>query len=134
MSAFANSRSVEASSPLGAPPFAPLRNSAGETRCGFSLTADEFGAEEARRIGLVQGIVARGRHVERAVEIARTIAAKAPLGVRGTLENARAARAAAEQAAIAHLRALVPRVMASEDAREGLQSFLERREGKFTGR
>lgn len=82
----------------------------------------------------MQGIVARGRHVERAVEIARTIAAKAPLGVRGTLENARAARAAAEQAAIAHLRALVPRVMASEDAREGLQSFLERREGKFTGR
>ncbi len=100
----------------------------------YLLTADEFGAEEAMRIGLVQEVVPRGRCRERAVAIARTIAAQAPLGVRGTLANARAARAAAEGAAIAHLRVLLPGVLASEDAAEGLRSFRERRAGLFTGR
>lgn len=100
----------------------------------YLLTAEEFGAEEARRIGLVQEVVPRGRHVERAMEIARTIAAQAPLGVRGTLENARVARAAAEEVAIVHLRTLLPGVLASDDAAEGMRSFVERRQGRFTGR
>lgn len=98
------------------------------------LTAEEFGAEEALRIGLVQEVVPAGRHVDRAVELATRIAAQAPLGVRGTLENARVARREGHDAAAAHLRSLLPAIMASDDAREGLQSFLERREARFTGR
>ncbi len=100
----------------------------------FLLTADEFGAEEARRMGLVQEVVPAGQHVDRAVEIARHIAAQAPLGVQGTLANARAARAAAERVAVEHLRGLLPGIFASEDAAEGLRSFVERRKGSFTGR
>jgi len=100
----------------------------------FLLTADDFGAEEAKRIGLVQEITPVGRHVDRAVEIAETIARQAPLGVQGTLANARIARAAAEQAAIAHLRALLPSILGSEDAGEGLRSFAERRVGRFRGK
>jgi enoyl-CoA hydratase/carnithine racemase len=99
----------------------------------YLLTADEFGAAEALRIGLVQEVVPRGRQLERALEIAQTIAAQAPLAVQGSLENARIARAAVEQAAIAHLRSLVPRVLASDDAEEGLRSFMERRAARFTG-
>src|SRR5215211_2828142 len=53
----------------------------------FLLTAEEFGAEEARRIGLVQEVVPAGKHVQRATEIAHTIADQAPLGVQGTLAN-----------------------------------------------
>ena len=34
----------------------------------------------------------------------------------------------------AHLAGLLPAVLASEDAQEGVRSFLERREAKFTGR
>ncbi len=99
----------------------------------FLLTAEEFGAERALEIGLVQEVVPAGRHVERALGIARTIAAQAPLGVRGTLANARVARAAYERAAIEHLESLLPEVLASEDAAEGLRSFVERREGRFRG-
>ncbi len=55
----------------------------------FLLTAEEFGAAEALRIGLVQEVVPAGKHVDRAKELARTIAKQAPIGVRGTLENAR---------------------------------------------
>jgi enoyl-CoA hydratase/carnithine racemase len=97
------------------------------------FTADEFGAEEAMRIGLVQEVVPAGEQLERAAEVARQIAAQAPLGVQATLANARVARAAAEHAAAEHLRETVPRVLRSADAVEGLRSFLERRAGDFTG-
>lgn len=68
------------------------------------------------------------------MEIARLIADQAPLGVRGTLANARAARRAAEHTATFHLRALLPGILASEDAAEGRRSFIERRQGRFSGR
>ncbi|HWH31375.1 MAG TPA: crotonase/enoyl-CoA hydratase family protein [Egibacteraceae bacterium] len=99
----------------------------------FLLTAEEFGAQEAYRIGLVQEVVPAGRHVERAVEIARRIAAQAPLGVQETLASARiAARVTEEERR--HLEEVLPVVMASQDAAEGLRSFVERREARFTGR
>ncbi len=99
----------------------------------FLLTADGFGAEQAMRIGLVQEVVPAGTQRERAAEIAGVIAAQAPLGVQATLANARVARAAAERAAVEHLAQTVPRVLRSEDAAEGLRSFVERRAGRFTG-
>jgi enoyl-CoA hydratase len=98
------------------------------------LTAEEFGAEEALRIGLVQEVVDPGTQVERAVAVARVVAAQAPLGVRGTLANARVARDQGVEAARTHLAGLLADVMASEDAAEGLASFVQRREARFTGR
>lgn len=100
----------------------------------FLLTAEEFGADEAHRIGLVQEVVRAGEHVDRARQIAELIAAQAPLGVRGTLANARIARDGGEEAATEHLRSTLPRILESEDAAEGLQSFLDRREARFMGR
>jgi enoyl-CoA hydratase/carnithine racemase len=100
----------------------------------FLLTAEEFGAEQAQRIGLVQEVVAVGRQLDRAVELARMVAAQAPMGVQGTLANARTARAAAERAAVEQLRELLPGILGSEDAAEGVRSFVERRAARFTGR
>ena len=74
-----------------------------------------------------------GQQLTRATEIAQAIAAQAPLGVQGTLANARAARAAAERAAIEQLRRILPSILQSEDATEGLRSFLDRRKGHFKG-
>ena len=99
----------------------------------FLLTADEFGAVEAQRIGLVQEIVPVGQHLDRALEIARRIAIQAPLGVQGTIANARIACCEREQAAIVHLKELLPKIVKSDDAAEGLLSFLERRVGRFVG-
>lgn len=100
----------------------------------FLLTAEELGAAEALRIGLVQEVVPKGEHVARARAIAQLVAKQAPLGVRATLANARVANASGEAAAIAHLAEQLPAIMQSEDAAEGLESFVERREAKFTGR
>ena len=99
----------------------------------FLLTGEEFGAAEALRIGLVQEVVPAGQQLDRALALARLIAAQAPLGVAGTLANARVA-ARAEAEAVAHLRTLLPPLLASDDAAEGVASFLERREARFTGR
>ena len=99
----------------------------------FLLTADEFGADEAYRIGLVQEVVSPGEQFDRAVAIAETIAKQAPLGVQDTLANARVARDQGEDAAREHLQQVLPRILTSKDAMEGVQSFLERREARFTG-
>ena len=98
------------------------------------LTSDEFGAEEARRIGLVQEIVPRGTELARALELAAQIAEMAPLAVQATKASSRryldhgfaaaVAAFAADQAALAN----------TDDAREGVASFVERRPPKFTGR
>jgi enoyl-CoA hydratase len=100
----------------------------------FLLTAEDFGAEEAHRIGLVQEVVVPGAQLDRATAIAQRIAAQAPLGVQGTLANARVARDQGMAAAVDHLKAMLPGIMSSEDAAEGVASFLERRPGRFTGR
>lgn len=98
------------------------------------LTGETFDAAEARRIGLVQEVVDAGAQLERAVALATTIARQAPLAVRATLKSARQAVEQGQAAALAGMMAEVRALMGSDDAREGLQSFLERREAKFTGR
>jgi len=100
----------------------------------FLLTAEEFGAAEALRIGLVQEVVAPGKHVDRAREIAQLVARQAPLGVQATLANARLAVSHGSEAAIEHLEATLPDILKSEDAMEGVASFLQRREATFKGR
>jgi enoyl-CoA hydratase/carnithine racemase len=100
----------------------------------FLLTAEEFGAVEALRIGLVQEVVPAGKHVSRARELAQLIAKQAPLGVQGTLSNARVMEQHGQKAAVEHLTSLLPGILASEDAMEGVQSFIERREAKFAGK
>lgn len=98
------------------------------------LTGDEFDAYEALRIGLVQEVTEHGKHLEKAVEIAERIAKQAPLGVRATIESACKAQTEGFNAAVAHLTPQILELFKSEDAREGVQSFLERREGNFSGR
>ena len=96
------------------------------------LTGDEFGAEEALRIGLVQEVHADP--LTRTLALAEVVAAQAPLGVYATLASSRAAIPAAERAAEARLMPDLQPIMRSEDVAEGLRAFLERRPGRFTGR
>ncbi len=98
------------------------------------LTGDEFDAKEALRIGLIQEITEDGKQIEKAIEIAETIAKQAPLGVRATIESARKMQSEGFRKAADHLTTQILELFKSEDAREGVQSFLERRDGNFQGR
>jgi enoyl-CoA hydratase/carnithine racemase len=98
------------------------------------LTGDEFDAREALRIGLIQEVTENGKQLEKAIEIAERIAKQAPLGVRATIESARKLETDGFTKAKEHLTPQILGLFASEDAKEGVQSFLERREGNFSGK
>lgn len=100
----------------------------------YLLTAERFDAEVAFRLGLVSEVVSAGRHLERAVEIARMIASNAPLGVQASLSSARAAERASRDAAAAVLLERNAAVMSSADAAEGIAALIEKRAAVFTGR
>jgi enoyl-CoA hydratase/carnithine racemase len=101
----------------------------------YLLTGDRFDAGEAYRIGFVQALLAnRDEAVERATELATTIAKQAPLAVQASLKNARLAAEDGFEPALNVLMSDARDLMASEDASEGMMSFLERREANFQGR
>ncbi len=97
------------------------------------LTSDEFDAQEAYRIGFVQEVVPVGKQLERALEIAAVIAAQAPLAVQATKASSRRFVEEGFAAAVRELGPTQQRLMASEDANEGIQSFIERRTAVFKG-
>jgi enoyl-CoA hydratase len=118
--------------PFGGATFRLVQTAGWGNAMRWLLTGDEFGADEALRIGLCQEVVPAGQQLDRAIAIATTIAAQAPLAVQATIASAR--RSLVEDAAARALLPEVRRLMASDDAREGLMSFIERRTATFTGK
>ena len=98
------------------------------------LRADEFDAARALQLGFVQEVVPAGTQIERAVELAREILECAPLATQEIKRAAQVALLEGEQAGIAEIPAMRARTAGSEDFREGLASFTERRPARFTGR
>ncbi|MCA9623477.1 MAG: enoyl-CoA hydratase, partial [Myxococcales bacterium] len=86
------------------------------------------------RYGLVQEVLPAAELMDRAMEIATRIAAQAPLAVQATLASARAALGQGPADEAARLVERAQALMDTEDAREGLMSFVERRDAVFEGR
>lgn len=98
------------------------------------LTGDEFDAAEALRLGFVQEVVASDEVYARGLALAERIAAQAPLAVQATLESSRLSVEESHAAAVAAFDAQLKKLAASEDFAEGVQSFRERRAGRYRGR
>jgi enoyl-CoA hydratase/carnithine racemase len=100
----------------------------------YVLTGDEFDAEEAYRMGVVQQVVEPGKQLERAEELGRAIAAQAPLAVQASLAHAQSALLDGWRKAISEV---VPRsveLINSEDAMEAAMSIMQQRPPSFKGR
>ena len=119
--------------PLGGAHFRYIARAGWGNAMYHLLLCDEFGAVEAHRIGLVQEVVAPGKQIDRAMELAQIIASNAPLGIRVTKTAGRKFIEAGEHAAIDAIPGIKDRVMNSADAAEGIQSFVERRTAVFQG-
>lgn len=100
----------------------------------YLLTGDEITGTEAYRLGLVQELTEPGNELDRAIEIATDISKRAPLGVMAALKSARIAGVEGSNAAFARLIPDLMPIMGSEDAIEGVMSFIERREANFKGK
>jgi len=100
----------------------------------YLLTGDELGAEDAYRLGLVQQLCAPGEQLDAAVALAQRVARAAPLGVQGSLRSSRTRMLEGEAAAVEPMFRGMAEVMRSEDAAEGVRSFVERRDAVFRGR
>lgn len=97
------------------------------------LTADSFDAQQAHRWGLVNRVVPPEQALTMALALAERIARNAPLAVRESLRIARLSNDLTE----AELQALstegLARVAASEDLKEGLRAFAEKRSPHWSG-
>jgi len=100
----------------------------------YLLTGDEFDAAEALRIGLVQEVAAPGAQLDRAVALAEAVTRAAPLAVRASRASAQIAVERGPEAAIAALAEPARELMQTDDAAEGMRSFVERRQAEFTGK
>ena len=98
----------------------------------YLLIGDEWTAEQAYQWGLE--LVEPGEQLNKAMEIAEKIAKAAPLGVQGSLKSSKIAVSEGREAAKERMFPELRPVMASEDVKEGIQSFLERREAVFKGK
>ena len=98
------------------------------------LTGDEFNSAEAMRLNFVQRVVPVGEQLNEAIKIAKAIAAQAPLAVVATRQNVLKAVEQGPLVAMHDFIAVQKTLSNSEDAKEGVQSFIEKRNARFTGK
>ena len=91
-------------------------------------------AWEAERAGLVARVVAKDAWLEEAKRVAHTIASKAPVGQRLAKEAVNRAFETTLEAGLDVERKLFHLAHSTEDAKEGLTAFGEKREPNFKGR
>ena len=98
------------------------------------LTGDFIDAEEAYRIGLVNKIVPHEELMEKTMELAKKIASRPPLAVRYAKETVNKSLEGSTVSGFALESFLHALSCTTEDKKEGVSAFLEKRKGKFKGR
>ncbi|RMH01366.1 MAG: hypothetical protein D6702_11645, partial [Planctomycetota bacterium] len=95
------------------------------------LTAEMFPAEEAHRVGVVNRVAAPEDLLAATLTLARTLASRAPLAQKAALEVIRTGLQVGQTEGENAEADAFGLVFATEDMREGVQAFLEKRQADF---
>jgi enoyl-CoA hydratase len=98
------------------------------------ITGDRITAERAERLGFVNELCEPGEVLATALALAERVCANAPVAVREGLAIMNAELAGGEEASWEHSHEAHARLMATDDLREGIAAFFERRTPHWTGR
>ena len=98
------------------------------------LIGDPVRAVEAERLGLINRVVPDGAQLDEAKRLGRLIASRPPLAVRLAKEAVNQSFEVSLSAGLELERKLFYLLFASEDKKEGMQAFLNKRPGRFSGR
>jgi enoyl-CoA hydratase/carnithine racemase len=98
------------------------------------LTGRKVTAPEAERIGLISRAVAPESLDEEVREVLKGLTSKSPIGLWIGKEAFRTMAERPFEDAVDYLCEALGRAVATEDAREGMQAFIEKREPNFRGR
>jgi enoyl-CoA hydratase len=108
------------------------------TSLGFAkelvLTGRQVGAEEALERGLVNAVHEPGELMDKTLELCRTLAEKSPLALAYAKEAVNLALQGDHRANLATEARLFAMLFATEDQREGMAAFSEKRTPEFRGR
>ncbi|HEX2505611.1 MAG TPA: enoyl-CoA hydratase-related protein [Gaiellaceae bacterium] len=98
------------------------------------LTGRTVDAAEAERRGLVNAVCEPGELLEKTLETARLLASKSPVALAYAKEAANLALQGSHEDNLTQEATLFAMLFATEDQKEGMAAFAEKREPKFTGR
>ena len=98
------------------------------------LTGRQATAQEMFEMGLVNRVVPQGQHLEEAQKMARQIASLAPVATILTKEAILMAYETPLDAGLDYEKRLFALLFSTEDQKEGMRAFLEKRPPAFTGR
>ncbi|MEP5765307.1 MAG: enoyl-CoA hydratase [Halieaceae bacterium] len=95
------------------------------------LCGERVNAATAEKIGLVEEVVATGTAKERALALAEQVAEQSPISVTSCKELIHQARDSATQAALPYERQKFVDLFGTEDQKEGVNAFLEKRKPEW---
>lgn len=112
-----------------------LARTAGKYRAmELCLTGRRASAQEMHDWGLVNRIVPAGQHLAEAKKLALEVAGRAPIAVRLIKDAILAAFEVPLEQGLAYEKRLFALLFSTEDQKEGMAAFVEKREANFTGR
>lgn len=98
------------------------------------LTGEPIAAERAYNLGLLSRLVEPGEATNEAIRLAEKIAENAPMAVWESRRVVLASAYADDETLISMTNAAMGKIMASDDLKEGLTAFVEKRAPQWTGR